>query len=88
MLFLNEQACRAAITSLLAQRGPGKSICPSEAARRVYSAPDDGWREYMPAVRLAAADLADEGLIEATQRGTAVDIRTAKGPVRLHSRCG
>lgn len=72
----------AAILALCAARGPDKSICPSEAARRL--APNgEEWRAAMPMIRAAAADLALSGAIEATQRGAVVDALTAKGPIRL-----
>jgi hypothetical protein len=70
----------AAILDLAHARGPGKTICPSEAARRLDP---DAWRALMPAVREAAARLQDQGRITVTQRGRPVDPRTAKGPIRL-----
>jgi hypothetical protein len=69
-----------AIRALLAQRGPDKTICPSEAARALDP---DGWRAQMPTVREAAARMAAEGEIEATQGGAAVDPLAARGPIRL-----
>ncbi len=69
-----------AILSLLSQRGPGKTICPSEAARQVR--PDD-WRRLVDATRAVAAQLASQGRIEVTQRGQVIDITSARGPVRL-----
>jgi phage terminase large subunit-like protein len=71
-----EQALRA----LLARRAPEASVCPSEAARAVDP---DGWRALMPAAREAAARLADAGEAEVTQGGEVVDVRTARGPVRV-----
>lgn len=63
----------------VARRGAGKSICPSEVAR---SLSPHGWRDLMPAVREAAAELQDEGLIQVTQGGVKVDARMVRGPVR------
>ncbi|MCD2193843.1 DUF3253 domain-containing protein [Actinomycetospora endophytica] len=74
----------AAITDLLDQRGAGKTICPSEAARRVDP---QGWRPLMEPARRAARRLVDAGEIEMTQQGEVVDPATATGPVRLR-RCG
>jgi hypothetical protein len=68
------------ILRLVRQRGVGKSICPSEAARAW--APHD-WRAAMPLVRAAACALADAGLIVITQKGRIVDGRAARGPIRL-----
>ncbi len=70
---------RACILALAAQRGAGKSICPSEVARLL--APDD-WRAWMPAVREAAFALAEEGRVVVTQRGKPVG-RAARGPIRI-----
>lgn len=41
------------------------------------------WRDLMPAVRKIGAQLVQEGLILVTQRGTIVDLATARGPVRF-----
>lgn len=75
-----EPELERAILELTAARGAGKTICPSEAARRVRPA---DWRPLMDACRRVAARLADEGRIVATQRGEPVDPATAKGPIRL-----
>lgn len=71
---------RQSILSLLHERGPGKSICPSEAARR--AAGEDAWRPLMHAVRAAGRELAAEGHIEVTKKGKPVDPETVKGVIR------
>ena len=73
-------SAREAILSLLKERGPGKTICPSEAARRVSP---DSWRDHMQAIHLATRDLCRAGKVLVTQKGERVDPATAKGPVRL-----
>lgn len=70
-----------AILDLLAKRDPGKTICPSDAARALGG--DDGFRPLMPVVREAAARLVDAGEIEVTQSGEVVDLATARGAIRL-----
>lgn len=70
----------AAIFDLLAQRREGKSICPSEAPRRVCPA---DWRPLMDATRRIAAELAERGRLEVTQKGQPVHAGTARGPIRL-----
>ena len=70
-----------AILTLLDQRDPGRTICPSEAARALGG--DDGFREHMDEVRQAAASLRERGVVEVTQRGRAVDPLTTRGPIRL-----
>ena len=72
-----------AILGLLAQRDPGKTICPSDAARAIGG--DDGFRPLMPVVRDAARKLVAEGRIEVTQRGEVVDLDRARGAIRLRS---
>jgi hypothetical protein len=72
-----------AIEALLDARAAGATICPSEAARAVD--PDD-WRDLMPAAREAAGRLAAQGIVEVTQGGEVVDVRTARGPVRIRRR--
>lgn len=75
---------REAILSLVDARGPGSSICPSEAARRVGGA---DWRAWMGPVRDAARGLAREGRVEITQRGAAVDPDAAwRGPIRIRAK--
>ncbi len=74
---------REALLALLAERRAGATICPSEAARALAGDDASGWRPLMGAVREAAAALADEGRVEVTQRGRVVDLRTARGPVRV-----
>lgn len=75
-------AIEEAILALCQQRGSGKSICPSEAAR-VLASDEATWRSLMPAVRDATKRLVKHGVIEARQRGQVVDIADAKGPIRL-----
>ncbi len=76
-------ALEDAIVRLLVERGVGKTICPSEAARAVGGAE---WRAHMPAAREAAGRLVVAGTIDVTQGGRVVDLSVAKGPVRLRLR--
>jgi hypothetical protein len=78
-----EARLRSAILSLLADRGSGKTICPSDAARAVAGAE---FRLLMKPTRHAAADLVAEGRIEVTQKGEVVDLATVRGPIRLRLR--
>jgi hypothetical protein len=73
-------AIAAVILDLVQARGTGKTICSSEAARRLDP---DAWRALMPAVRKAAACLHGAGRIVVTQRGRPVDPLVASGPIRL-----
>ena len=79
-----EQArLREVILELLERRGPGKTICPSDAARTLAG---EDFRPLMDMARAAAAELAADGEIEVTQRGEVVDIAQARGPIRLRRR--
>ncbi len=78
---VTRKAAEAAIGDLLADRAAGRTICPSEAARRLGG--DDGFRELMPLVRDAAAAMVARGELEVTQRGRVVEPLSARGPVRL-----
>jgi hypothetical protein len=70
----------AAVRTLLRHRDPDRSICPSDAARVVGG---NGFRKLMPLARQVAAELAEQGVVEVRQRGEPVDVRSAKGPVRI-----
>ncbi|MEX5295386.1 DUF3253 domain-containing protein [Kocuria sp. CPCC 205268] len=71
---------RSVLLDMVRRRGPEKTVCPSEVARAL--APD-GWRDLMEDVRLEACGLAEDGLVDITQRGRTVDGRTARGPIRV-----
>lgn len=78
-----DQALEFAILQLLSQRASGKTICPSDAARKL--APT-GWRALMEPTRAAARRLVAQGVIVITQRGKVVDPAHAKGAIRLKLR--
>ena len=70
----------AAMRALLRHRDPETTICPSDAARVAGGA---SWRDAMAAARHVAAGLAEAGVLDVRQRGRPVDMRWARGPVRL-----
>lgn len=69
----------ATIRTLLRHRD-GKTICPSDAARVVGG---DAWRHMVPAAREVAHTLVEKGVVVVQQKGEAVDVREARGPVRI-----
>jgi hypothetical protein len=71
---------RETVDALLDARDEGRTICPSEAARALAG---EDFRPLMDDVRRVAFGMADAGELEVTQRGEAVDGRTARGPIRL-----
>lgn len=75
-------AIAAALLALADERAPGRTACPSEAARRL--AGDDGdWRVLMPAVHEAAVALAASGDIELTAKGRVLPAARPKGAYRI-----
>ena len=76
-----DRRLEATILGLLDQRGRGKTICPSDAARAVGT--DDTWRDLMEPARRAARRLVAAGEVVVTQGGHVVDPSTAKGPLRI-----
>jgi hypothetical protein len=75
-----ESRLQRTILDLLADRRPGATICPSDAARAVGG---DDWRPLMDDARAAAQRLVDAGEVVITQGGEVVDLATARGPIRI-----
>ena len=69
----------ATILALTAQRGPAKSICPSEVARALR--PD--WQSLLTEVRRVACRLAAAGQIDILRKGQVVEPVGVKGVIRL-----
>ncbi|RZM76081.1 DUF3253 domain-containing protein [Leptolyngbya iicbica] len=78
-MALSEQQIQDCLMQLVRDRGPEKTICPSEVARALSA---DDWRSLMPQVRTVGMALAQAGAIAVTQKGQVVDPQTAKGPIR------
>jgi len=81
-----DSALERAILRLLEERGAGKSLCPSEAARAVGGESPMAWEPLMTPARAAAQRLVAAGKVVITQRGQVVDGATARGPIRLRLR--
>lgn len=80
MTALPDETVRRQIMAQVAERGPEKTLCPSEVARALGG---EEWRSLMPLIREVGAELLTEGLIEVTQKGNHVHPLTAKGPIRF-----
>lgn len=78
--MMKAQEIEKTLLDMVAARGLGKSICPSEVARRL--APED-WRSLMPEVRAVANELQAAGKLRMTQGGVDVDPKEVRGPIRL-----
>ena len=73
----------AAVLALAGHRAPGKTICPSDAARTVGG---ERWRARMDDAREVARDLARRGEVELSQRGEVLDPDAGwKGPIRIRA---
>jgi Protein of unknown function (DUF3253) len=79
-----KQRLRAAILELARERGPAKTICPSDAARAVGG---ENWRDLMDDARDIARDLAGHGEVEIMLKGEVLDPNaTWRGPIRIRAK--
>ena len=77
---MSSRSIEDAIFALLAEREPGKTISPEEAARSVDN---EGWRRLLPQVRATAIGLARQGRLVVTRKGRPADPDALKGVYRL-----
>lgn len=77
----DQASIAAEILRQTAERGDGKSICPSEVARAL--APDGEWRPLMGPVRQVAVALSREGAVEILRKGKPVTPEEVRGVIRL-----
>jgi hypothetical protein len=68
---------------LVTERGHGKTVCPSEAARAVGGDHPEGWGPLMQPARKIAVRLMKEGRLVITRKGRAVDPDDFRGVYRL-----
>ena len=73
----------AAMLALLAERGPGRTIGPSDVAQAIGGNQPDGWGPLMQPVRRAAVRLMKEGRVVILRKGRAVDPDDFKGTYRI-----
>ena len=74
-----DERIASAVRALVRKRRES-SICPSDVARTVGA---ESWRSIMDDVRRVTAHLADQGQVIVTQKGEPVQLRDARGPVRI-----
>ena len=77
------EAITETMLRLVEQRGPGKTICPSEVARALGGPHPDGWGPLMQPVRRVAVRLAHEGRVAILRKGRPVDPDDFRGIYRL-----
>lgn len=82
--MLPDDAIAERILSLVKQRGPTKTLCPSEVARSLSTT---DWRPLMPEIRRIAQQLSQQQLLKILQRGQPISlpVTLVRGPIRLAS---
>jgi hypothetical protein len=73
----------SAILKLAAERGPDRTLCPSEAARALAGDHPDLWGPLMQPVRRVAVSLMKQGRLVITRKGRPVDPDDFRGVYRL-----
>ncbi len=80
--FSNEQI-ETALLTLVAKRGAGKTVCPSEVSRYLAGSDETKWRLLMKPVRAVAVRLANEARVVIRRKGKPVDPDDFKGVYRV-----
>jgi hypothetical protein len=78
-----QEQLRATVLRLVAERGAGRTVDPSEVARIVGGPQPDGWGPLMEPLRRIAVELMKAGKIVILRRGKPVDPDGFKGVYRL-----
>ena len=79
----DHEAVAAELLRQTTERGPAKSICPSEVARAL-APEEEAWRRLLGPVRATAIRLAREGRVEVLRKGKPVDPEGGiRGVIRL-----
>jgi hypothetical protein len=76
-------AIETTLLRLLAERGAGKALDPTEAARALGGPHPDGWGPLMQPIRQVAVRLAAQGRLVILRKGKPVDPTAFKGIYRL-----
>lgn len=72
------------VLRLARERGAGKTICPTEAAKAVAEQRgEEDWRARLPNVKAAATRLAKRGGVAIYRKGKPVDPEDFKGIYRI-----
>jgi hypothetical protein len=78
----SDSRAEAEILRLVTERGPGKTICPTEAARALAREGED-FRRQLSGVRAAAISLVKAERLIITRKGKPVDPDDFRGVYRL-----
>jgi hypothetical protein len=79
----DSHAIEAALMRLVGERGPDKTVDPTEAARALGGDHPDQWGPLMQPIRRVAVALAEAGRVVILRKGKPVDPRDFKGVYRL-----
>ena len=81
----DRRLAEATILALAGGCGPGKTICPMDAAKAVAAAAGEegAWHKHLGAVRRTAVALAGEGRLVIFRKGRPVDPDDFRGVYRL-----
>jgi hypothetical protein len=82
-MVADQRAIETALLRLLAERGPGKTLDPTEVARALGGDHPDGWGPLMQPIRRVAVALAEQSRIVILRKGKPADPRDFKGVYRL-----
>jgi|SRR5688500_6111561 hypothetical protein len=80
---VDSREIEATLMRLVAERGPGRTVDPAEAARALGGPHPDGWGPLMQPIRRVAVALAEQGRVVILRKGKPVDPRDFKGVYRL-----
>lgn len=80
---VSHEQIQSALLDLLAALPPGKSVDPTEVARRIAGQDEKVWRLLMVPIRAVAIKLADEGQASILRKGRPVDPHDFKGVYRI-----
>ena len=82
----HEDLVESTILAVIAERGEGKTICPTDAAHaiaRLRGEDELAWRRWLPPVRNAAKAMARQGRLVIYRKGKPADPDAVRGVVRL-----
>jgi hypothetical protein len=83
MMKVAPERIEETILALVKERGAGKTICPSEAARAIAGNKPDEWGPLMGPVRQVAVRLMKQGRIVIRRKGRPVDPDDFRGVYRI-----
>lgn len=79
----SEDAIEETMLRMVAERGAGKTVCPSEIARALAGPQPEDWSPLMQPVRRVAVRLTKAGRLAILRKGRAADPDDFRGIYRL-----